>query len=144
MSAARILNHPSVPPRGVVKDRHRAEQGRDFSDLRFGTITPTDIDAAIDFGDRVFVWMEAKYGGARVVGGQRLHLERVCDAVSETGRHALVLTLGHHTPPEDQIDFGECYVTEYRYKRRWGFPPNSMTPRMAIQRFLKRVGHERA
>ena len=44
--------------RGVIRNRQFAQQLRDFSGLRFGKITPTDIDGFMDFGDRLFVVLE--------------------------------------------------------------------------------------
>ena len=44
--------------RGVIHNRERGAQIRDYSGLRFGNITPTDIDGFMDFGGRVFVVFE--------------------------------------------------------------------------------------
>ena len=49
--------------RGKIGNRRRALQIRDFTGLRWGNITPTDIDALIDFGDKVFVFIEVKKKG---------------------------------------------------------------------------------
>lgn len=122
--------------RGVAKWRARAEQGRDFSGLRFGSITPTDIDGSMDFGGRVFVFMEAKHRTATLPSGQRKHLEYQCISHTESGRDAIALVLMHDTPVTEQINFAECEVVEFWMNGRWHKPKRSIKARRAIELFL--------
>lgn len=48
--------------RGIIRHRRRRLQVNDFSVLRYGRITPTDIDGFLDFGGRAFVFIELKHG----------------------------------------------------------------------------------
>jgi hypothetical protein len=123
--------------RGEIQNRGRARQLRNFSGLRFGNITPTDIDGFIEFRDRLFVYIEAKLAGAELPAGQRLALERNCDAVEAGGRVAAVLIVEHDTEPEDDIDVGPCAVREYRFKAHWQEPISPTTCREAIERLLR-------
>lgn len=66
--------------RGVIRNREYAKQLKDFSGLRYGKITPTDIDGFLDFGDQLFVVVEGKHAGSAIQTGQRLALERLVDA----------------------------------------------------------------
>jgi len=40
--------------RGKIEHRDRARQIRDFSNLRYGNITPTDIDGLIEYQNKCF------------------------------------------------------------------------------------------
>jgi len=126
--------------RGLARNRRFAEQGRDFSGLQFGTITPTDIDAVIDFQDRAFVFIEAKHQNTGLPYGQRLAIERLCDACGETKRAALALIVSHQTPPDQQVDYATCVVAEFRFRREWRVPTRRLLTRDAIDHFLEMAG----
>ena len=125
--------------RGKIQNRDRAKQLRDFTGLRFGSITPTDVDGFVEFRDKLFVWIEAKLAGAPVEQGQRMALERVCDAVSETERMAVVLVVDHNTDPTEDIDFASCSVREWRYLGEWREPVRPITCRAAIDTLLDKA-----
>jgi len=126
--------------RGEIQNRARAKQLRDFTGLKFGNITPTDIDGYVEFRDKLHVWMEAKLEGEPLLRGQRLALERACDAIAETGRESIVLVLDHSTPPEEDIPFAICRVREYRYCKEWHEPLRPITCREAICAMLDKIG----
>jgi len=125
--------------RGKIQNRLRARQLRDFTGLRFGNITPTDIDGFVEFRDKLFVWIEAKLNGVPMDLGQRMALERQCDAVGETGRKAAVLVIEHDTSPSDDIDFASCPVREWRYEGEWREPIRPVTCRDAIDILLEKA-----
>lgn len=125
--------------RGEIQNRERARQLRDFTGLRFGSITPTDIDGFVEFRDRLFVWIEAKLAGVPIEIGQRKALERQCDAIAETGRMAVVLVVEHDTEPTEDIDFASCPVREWRYLGEWRQPLRPIACREAIDRLLDEV-----
>ena len=62
---------------GIFRNREYAKQLKSFSGLRFGKITPTDIDGFLDFGNNVYVFIETKHGDAPLPYGQKLALERL-------------------------------------------------------------------
>ena len=128
--------------RGEIENKNRARQLRDFTGLTFGKITPTDIDGFVEFWDRLFVWIEAKVAGTELPYGQRLALERVCDAIQnkQNGKTAAVLILRHETTPDQDIDFASCPVIEYRHDHSWHKPQTAITCRAAIEVLLKMAG----
>jgi hypothetical protein len=126
--------------RGVIKHRDFATQIRDFRHLRYGKITPTDIDGLIDFGNKVFVIMETKHEGALIPFGQRLAIERLADIIDIAGKHSLALIASHNT--DGDIDFSQCLVSEFRFKGKWGKPNNPTTIKKAIDGFLKKHAPE--
>ena len=127
------------PIRGKINNPKRAKQLHDFSGLRFKNITPTDIDGFVEFQDKLFVLMEAKAGGAPLPGGQRLAIERLCLAITQSGRTAVALILTHNIPPEQEIDFAKCIVVEYWRDGAW-HKGKGGTCRVAIEYLLKQAG----
>jgi hypothetical protein len=104
-----------------IKNRAHMSQIKDFSGLRFGKITPTDIDGFIDFGGKLFVFIEAKYGEAQLSFGQRLALERLVDACHRPpDRHSILFLVRHDS--EKDIDLAEARVTNVRIDGVWTEP----------------------
>ena len=123
--------------RGVIRNRQLAMQIRDFSGLRFGKITPTDIDGFLEFGDRLFVFIEGKRDGAPLSGGQMLALARLADACHMPPRRiATAIVVDHATGPED-IDYANATVRTLRWDGKWVRPlQRGITLRAAIDRLL--------
>lgn len=127
-----------IVERGKIRNREWAKQLRDFSGLRFGNITPTDIDGFADFGNRVFIFIEAKYGNTKCEGGQRLAFERLCDGCQKAGVQTYFLIVEHYVEnPRNDIDVANCIVREFRYKGEWHFFKKEVTVRRTIERILK-------
>lgn len=122
--------------RGKIRNRELAARLRDFSGLSYGTITPTDIDAFIEFRDRVFIFIESKYGDSELRGGQRKALQRLVDALSKD--RAALLIVAKHTNEDGDLVLHESVVTEYRSSARWMKPPRVMTVRQLVDEFLAR------
>lgn len=120
--------------RGKIRNRAVASQLRDFSGLRWGKITPTDFDGVIDFQNRIFIFIETKYGGTGLPTGQRLALARVCDAVQASGKEAIVFITEHNSSGD--IIMSESIVTEYRYLGDWHLSPEPIPLKEAIDGFL--------
>lgn len=123
--------------RGEIRSPKLAEQIKDYSNLAFDTITPTDIDGIIDFGNKLWVIIELKFKGGKMPYGQKLCLERLCDIIEETGRKSMLIKAFHETPPELPIDVGNLVIDEYRINRTWRRPNSIITVRTGIERFLE-------
>lgn len=116
--------------RGIIQNREFKQKIADFSGLRFGKITPTDLDAFMDFGNRLFVFVEAKYGSSQLPYGQQLALERLCDACNEPPiRYAVAFIVSHKS--EGDIDFANTTVTKYRWNGKWIKPTSSPSTLLA-------------
>lgn len=124
--------------RGKIYNAALATQIRDFSGLRYGSITPTDIDGLLDFQDRAYVIIETKLCGAQVPYGQRLAIARLTDIISSTGRLGMAL-IARHKNTFGEIDFANCAVSEYRYGGQWIIPRADITVRQAVDRILERL-----
>lgn len=132
-----MLNVQNNQP-GVIRHRARNLQVNDFRGLRYGKITPTDIDGAIDFDGRLFVFVEAKFIGTPIGRGQELFLERVVDALDLwPSRFALGLVADHASPSDQDIDFSSMVVRKSRYRGRWQFSADrALTVRQAIDKMV--------
>lgn len=97
--------------RGAIHSPWRAKQLHDMRDLKWGKITPTDLDGLIDYhGDR-FAFMEFKIEGAEMGMGQRLALTRVVDLIGTTGKRAALFVATHTVrDPDKQVDAARTEV----------------------------------
>jgi hypothetical protein len=121
--------------KGVIRNKEFATQVRDFRNLKFGNITPTDLDGLIEYKNKCFVLIEVKYEGAEMPFGQGLALERLCDSISKP----TILILATHTSMGD-IDVGNTKVEQFRFWKKWHEPENVTTPRELVERFVTWAG----
>lgn len=107
--------------RGVIRNRDWGKQLRDFSSLIFERgITPTDIDAFIEFDNEIFIFIEAKHGGSSMQRGQQLALERLTDAIElNDDKHSILIIATHDIPHDKDIELGNCLVSRYRQEGKW-------------------------
>lgn len=104
--------------RGEILYRERARQINNFAGLRFGKITPTDIDGLIEFQDKAYIFIETKTEGAPFPYGQRLALERLCDDLQKV-KPTLIVVGQHNTPVDDDIDVSQAKAIMYRFEGEW-------------------------
>jgi len=123
-----------MPERGVIHNRPAAEQIRDYSGLRWGTITPTDIDGFLDFRGRLFVLIELKYIGADMGAGQRLAYERLCKAITRVPVYCLVCQ--HDNGLDEDIKTATSILVEYWASGKWRKPKTYLTAWEAINVLL--------
>lgn len=121
--------------RGTFRNREFAKQLKSFAGLKFGNITPTDIDGFMDFGNNVFIFLESKHGVSPLPYGQKLALERLCDACCAAHKKSVVL-VAHHNTSED-IDMAALPVSEYRLDGKWRRPRRDINVRQAIEKLLE-------
>jgi hypothetical protein len=125
-----------VMERGVIEHRERAKQLRDFSGLRYGNITPTDIDGLIEYKDIAYVIFETKYGNAEVPRGQMIALERLCDDL-QNYKHTMVIISSHNHPVNEDIDLANSIVSQYRWQKKWvSMKDNKYTVKALVDWFL--------
>lgn len=90
--------------RGKIHNRERGRQIIDYSGVRYGLITPTDIDGFFEYHNDAFVFYEMKYGEALLPRGQCIALMRLVNACWNAGMKA-ALIIGQHsvTNADDDI-----------------------------------------
>lgn len=127
-------------PRGAVTYKARAKQERDFTGLRYGNITPTDIDGLIEYHDKCYVFYEAKHVNAPpMTEGQRIALERLCDDLQKVKETILILCK-HNSPADKAIDFSVCEVESYRRNGEWKPVKTGITVKRMSDSFIERFG----
>jgi len=109
--------------------------------MRYGSITPTDVDGFIEYQDKAFVFFELKVAGQDVPLGQRLALERLCMAVDKP---AIAFVAEHDTPPDRDVLAREARVLRYFWGRRWNDCARAVTLGEAVASFLARYENRAA
>lgn len=124
--------------RGVIRNEEFAKTLKDFSGMRFGTVTPTDIDGFIEFGNKDFILIELKHGNSPLPFGQKLALERLVDSIAtDKAKNAILIVGSHNAGPSHRIDTANCIVSMYRSRSRWYQPQQSITVKMLVDAYLK-------
>ena len=119
--------------RGTIHSLERYKQLIDFSGLRFErNITPTDFDAAIDFGSKEWVLIEYKHKGNPLSSGQRRCLESALLAHQKSGIKALGIVANHSTEADEVIDGASCNVIEVWSNGQWRTPRVQRTVKETI------------
>lgn len=119
----------------MFRNRDYASQLKDYSGLKFGFISPTDIDACLEFGGKLFIFVETKFGNATMPLGQKLALERLCDLLTVPA----IIIQTTHTSTGD-IDMGLTQVVRYRENTKWFDEIPDLTLRQLIEIFLDKYG----
>lgn len=125
-----------TPGRGQIRNRGYLQQVKSFAGIRFGTITPTDIDVFIEYRDKGFIFGETKYNHSPVPYGQRLALERLCGSLN---RQALAIIASHQS--DGDIDVGEARVISFMWNNDnrpgWRTPKAPVSVRQLMARFIQ-------
>ena len=122
--------------RGKIHNRERAQQIKDFQGLRFGNITPTDIDGLIEYKNKLFIIIELKFVGNELPFGQKLALERLCYVLGKDRPSILFIGI-HNCSPEIDIPCALIKVKDY-YFHGWKTFEQEDTLKSAIDRFINK------
>ena len=106
--------------RGRIQNKVRARQLIDFSGLKYGNITPTDIDGFIEKGNKIFVFYEYKLKNAEMPKGQELALTRIVDGLSTAGKTAVLFLCSHEEiNPQNDIQGADARVEKIYWNKVW-------------------------
>jgi len=123
--------------RGKIHARERAKQLRDFSGLRYGNITATDVDGLIEYHGKGYIFIEVKLNDALLPYGQKLAFERLVDDLKKP---AICIIASHDVDnPNKDINVAHALVSEYRFKGNWLVPKSEYTVRALIDLFIDKV-----
>lgn len=132
--------------RGAIRNYERARQQLDFSGLKFGQITPTDMDGWFEYQNKCFVFFEFKYGRKWTlqqwqgkVFGQKLALERIADNMT---RPTLLILAQHLHPPHEDVDAANASIVAYRVNGAWFEPSVPVAVDSCVEWFLRLHGYE--
>jgi len=126
--------------RGTITNNARIRQVCNFSGLQFGKITPTDVDAALEFDNRLFFFIEAKYEATPIKRGQMLFLERLADGLTSSPSKFGVSIIADHSATTDQdINFLNLSVRAVRWEKSWFEPDYEITAAQVIKDIIAHV-----
>lgn len=123
--------------RGIISNRDRARQIRNYKGLRYGNITPTDIDGLIEYKNKGYIIIELKYEAAELPLGQQLALERLTDDLERSGKSTICIVASHQEIDcNKDIDVANTFVSNYRLKGNWYTPNIQLTTKQLIEKYL--------
>lgn len=105
--------------RGRILCPERASQLIDFSGLRYGMITPTNVDGLIEFKDKLYILLELKLRQTPMKRGQELCFERLCNALTAANKIAIVIVAEHDTLIGQQISCTDARVRRCYKDGKW-------------------------
>ena len=108
--------------KSLIKNRDRVKQVIDFTGVQNGKMHPMDIDAVLEFDNRILILIEVKFEGNDIPIGQKLTLERICDAChkKDEENEAIVLKVEHNFNNDNvNIPLDKCFVTSIYYNKKW-------------------------
>ena len=106
--------------RGKIHNLPRYRQPVCFGGLKYGRITPTDVDGLIEYRSKVFVFYELKLRNTQIPEGQKKALERIVNVLRDNGKHAVLFKCEHDVGNTDeQVDASEAEVTEVYFDGKW-------------------------
>jgi hypothetical protein len=103
----------------LIRNRNEVKQVIDFTGVQNGKMHPSDIDAVLEFDNRILILIEVKKVNNNIPVGQRMLLERICDSW-HTPENAIVLKVEHDFRDSNvNIPLEKCWVTNAYYKGNW-------------------------
>lgn len=128
--------------RGVIHHNERFNQPLAFEGIRYGNITPTDVDALIEYKDKAYILCEVKYQGKGVPLGQKIALERMVNDFTRCGKKSIAI-IGDHSihEPTQRIQLKDCKVREiYLYREKvWRKTNKPMSMKDIIDLFITQI-----
>lgn len=126
--------------RGKIQFRERAKQIIDFSGLRYGLITPTDIDGVIEYHDKAYIFLEFKLFDREMPDGQRLALERICDGLEKSGKECAVFLCIHNVSDcNKDISAANSIVRSVYWRGKWIRLKNYITVKEQVDKYIEWV-----
>jgi hypothetical protein len=127
---------------GRLNNKERYFQETDYSGLRVGNMTPTDLDGLLEYSNIAYMFFEVKYVGKSMPAGQKLALEHLAMDLTRAGKKTVVLIVEHEIEnTNDIIPVGDCNVREVLFGCQgfWRVPKYALTAREAMLSFVNLV-----
>lgn len=121
--------------RGQIQYHNRIKQVIDFTGLRIGTITPTDIDGYVDYHNKAAIVFEYKHKSATLSEGQRIALERIINNFQRAGKIAALFLCRHNQPPWEDIKGADAIVERIYFQGHW-YPGKGLTAKQQEEKFI--------
>ena len=111
---------------GIIKSESAFSQPLHFEGVQFNTecnaITPTDIDAVLEFRDKLFVLIEVKRRGVDMSTGQRCAYERICRAIDGSkGKTCVAFFCWHDVEKPRPVMLRDLYIKSFYWPGPSGY-----------------------
>lgn len=127
--------------RGTYENPKRGRQLLRFDGMRYpDSITPTDIDAFIEFKNKILVFFEAKLKNKDVPYGQRLALERLVQNATQAGKHAIAIICEHDVEDaQEDVFLKDLRVREVFHSetQKWHPPKRPMKAKDVADMYIQ-------
>lgn len=111
----------------LIHNTNKVKQSIDFTNIQWGKIYPSDIDAVLEFNNDVLILIEVKQKGKEIPTGQRLMLERICN--SWHTKKSIVLLVWHDFKNENiDIPLNKCIIEKVYFKNKWNTHNEKLKP----------------
>jgi guanylate kinase len=104
--------------------------------LRWGKITPTDVDCAVEFANKCFIFVEYKYGDKEIDTGQFLFYTRLVSNLWTIPIPAILIHASHNQPVQCDIDAANAKVVKTWTRNHWETGWAGKTVEQTIDAFL--------
>ena len=129
---------------GKIRNAKNISRIRDFSTLYYKHgITPTDIDAFVDFGGKLFVCIEGKHEKSSGMSrGQERALTSIADAIEnpDKNQHAIIIIAEHGD--EEPIVYGSLGVINFYENKKWTEVNKKNNVKEVVDAFLIKFNQE--
>lgn len=125
--------------RGIFHNRDRAKQLIKFEGIKFGKITPTDIDFFIEYKDALRIVGDYKYGDAELPIGQRLLLQRLVNDFTKINKPSIAFVARHFIKDSNSdVDGVNCEIDETYFDGNWIKSNKKCTVKQLCEWFIGR------
>lgn len=122
----------------LIRNKDIIKQIVNFKGLNYERgIWPTDIDFFIDFDNKIFIIGELKYKEIQPDYGQRLALERLCDACTKSGIKSYLMIASHDCAKDKEILACDAIVKRVRRGYEWKDIKTGVTVKELIHKIKK-------
>lgn len=108
---------------GKIRYPRRASQKIDYSGVRFGNATPSNVDGLLELDNHFFIIFEYKHtSAAKMSCGQKLMIERLCDAIHariSPPSYCVAIVAQHDSPIGVDIDGANSKALGVRWNGKW-------------------------
>jgi len=88
-----------------------------WGDLDFYGLTFTDIDACMNFFEKIIIFIEIKRNGKEIGYAQRRAFETICNNLKINS--IFIIAWHNETNIQNNINLKDCVVYKYYYKKKW-------------------------
>ena len=101
----------------LIKNEKKFRQRLYWGDLDFDGLSFTDIDAYMNYFEKILIFIEVKQSGKKLGFAQKRAFETI---IKNLNIPSVYILAWHEDVAEDQnILLRDCFVREYFYKNRW-------------------------